>query len=243
MPRASRYYLPGYVYHITHRCHNRSFLLRFAIDRDSYREWLREGASRYKVSVLGYCITCNHIHIIIFSEVDGAVSKLMQFVESHTAQQYNIRKQRKGAFWQDRYHCTIIKDGRHLWNCLIYVDLNMMRAGKVNHPRDWEWCGCREIIGVRKRYRVLDIPILLEKIGYSNISQVRKLYLKEIGTLIAGGDLRRSSLWTESLAVGDKSFIKSLQNRFSRVKLSLLAVPDLAKDGTWIIREARSPYG
>jgi REP element-mobilizing transposase RayT len=28
MPRANRYILPGRVYHLTHRCHDRQFLLR-----------------------------------------------------------------------------------------------------------------------------------------------------------------------------------------------------------------------
>ena len=29
MPRAHRHYIPGYVWHITHRCHKQEFLLRF----------------------------------------------------------------------------------------------------------------------------------------------------------------------------------------------------------------------
>ena len=40
MPRANRYYLPGTTHHLTHRCHNRQFLFRFAIDRDAYRRIL-----------------------------------------------------------------------------------------------------------------------------------------------------------------------------------------------------------
>ena len=29
MARANRHHLPGYVWHITHRCHKREFLLKF----------------------------------------------------------------------------------------------------------------------------------------------------------------------------------------------------------------------
>ena len=29
MPRANRHYIPGYVWHITHRCHKKEFLLKF----------------------------------------------------------------------------------------------------------------------------------------------------------------------------------------------------------------------
>ena len=38
MPRAHRHFLPGHVWHITHRCHKQEFLLKFARDRQN---WLR----------------------------------------------------------------------------------------------------------------------------------------------------------------------------------------------------------
>ncbi len=36
MPRANRHYLPGYIWHIIHRCHKREFLLKFAKDKQRY---------------------------------------------------------------------------------------------------------------------------------------------------------------------------------------------------------------
>jgi len=46
MPKASRYLREGYTFHLTHRCHDRRFLLKFAKDRDVYREWLRVAIKR-----------------------------------------------------------------------------------------------------------------------------------------------------------------------------------------------------
>ena len=37
MSRANRLRVDGGVFHLTHRCHNRAFLLKFARDRDAYR--------------------------------------------------------------------------------------------------------------------------------------------------------------------------------------------------------------
>ena len=42
MPRANRFLLPGQVWHITHRCHQREFLLKFGRDRQRWRYWLFE---------------------------------------------------------------------------------------------------------------------------------------------------------------------------------------------------------
>ena len=47
MPRANRYFLPGHVWHITHRCHRQEFLLKFAIDRIARAYWLFEPTKIY----------------------------------------------------------------------------------------------------------------------------------------------------------------------------------------------------
>lgn len=54
-----------------------------------------------------------------------------------TGQEFNQRKTRKGAFWEDRYHATEVEDDDHLMRCLVYIDLNMVRAGVVKHPAEW----------------------------------------------------------------------------------------------------------
>ena len=51
MPRANRYLLPDHVCHVTHRCHDRSFLLRFARDREGYRACVREACTATSVRI------------------------------------------------------------------------------------------------------------------------------------------------------------------------------------------------
>ena len=47
MPRAKRHFLPGQLWHITHRCHKKSCLLKFARDRRRYLRWLFEPKKRF----------------------------------------------------------------------------------------------------------------------------------------------------------------------------------------------------
>ena len=63
MPRANRYFLPGHVWHITHRCHEREFLLKFSRDRTMYVRWLFEARKRHDLCVLNYVVTSNHVHL------------------------------------------------------------------------------------------------------------------------------------------------------------------------------------
>ena len=74
MPRANRYILPGYVYHLTDRCHDQKFLLKFAKDREQYRRRLREAVREFKVSLLTYNTTCNHVHLVAYADTAEQIS-------------------------------------------------------------------------------------------------------------------------------------------------------------------------
>ena len=105
-PRANRYVLPGFIYHLTHRCHDSKFLLKFARDRNNYRGRLRQALARCQVSLLTYNITSNHVHLVVWSEDPGEVARLMQRAAGELARDHNRRKDRSGAFWEGRYQAT-----------------------------------------------------------------------------------------------------------------------------------------
>jgi len=100
--------------------------------------WLFEAKKRYGLIVLNYMITSNHIHLLVADDDSkGVISRSMQLIAGRTAQEYNWRKNRKGAYWEDRYHATAVERDDHLFRCMAYLDLNMVRAGVVSHPSDW----------------------------------------------------------------------------------------------------------
>src|SRR5262245_57940501 len=114
MPRANRYSIEGQIYHLTHRCHNRRFLLKFARDRNAYRMKLRKALARFEVSLLDYSLTSNHVHLVTQAEEIEQISCFMQMAAGEFAQNYNRRKHRSGAFWEDRFHSTMIQPDGHL---------------------------------------------------------------------------------------------------------------------------------
>ena len=171
MPRATRYLQEGFIYHLTHRCHDAQFFLRFSKERNVYREWLRIGVQRYGVPVLGYNVTCNHVHVVAEVQDRYAVADMMKLAAGVVAQKSHRRKGHEGSVWEHPYHCTRIQDGKHLLNCLRYVDLNMVRTRKVKHPCEWRWCGYDELTGARRRYRIVDQERLLHCTGIANMGE------------------------------------------------------------------------
>src|SRR5690606_27539157 len=176
MPRANRYFLPGYIWHITHRCHNQEFLLKFAQDRRHWLHWLFEARKRYGLSVLNYVVTSNHIHLLVKDTGGGVIARSLQLIAGRTAQSFNRRKGRKGAFWEDRYHATAVESGTHLIRCLVYIDLNMVRAGVVRHPSQWAHGGYREIQAPPTRYRIIDMDSLVALTGAADLHALQLIH-------------------------------------------------------------------
>ncbi len=105
MARAKRHYVPGHVWHITRRCHNREFLLKFARDRHRWLQWLYEARKRYGLVILDYVVTSNHIHFIVQdAKGPNVIPESIRLVAGRTGQEFNNRKMRKGAFWEDCYY-------------------------------------------------------------------------------------------------------------------------------------------
>ncbi len=233
MPRANRYIVPGFAYHLTHRCHNREFLFKFAVDRQRYRMRLREALLESNVALLTYNITRNHVHLLVFAEDTTAVATMMQQAAGEFARDYNRRKHRSGAFWEGRYHVTMVDSGGYLWDCFQYVELNMVRCGAVSHPSQWEWSGCRELIGLRKRNRLLNLEKLLELSGATSIEEFREHFLHGIQERIRKDCLERQAKWTEAVAVGSEPFVKAMERRLRHRLTSQIT----AEDGAWVLQE------
>jgi putative transposase len=84
------------------------------------------------------------------------IPKSMQLVAGRTGQEYNQRKNRKGAYWEDRYHATAVESGDHLARCIAYMDADMVRAGVVSHLSMWSFSGYKEIQEPRRKNILID---------------------------------------------------------------------------------------
>jgi putative transposase len=239
MPRANRFFLPGYVWHITHRCHKKEFLLKFSRDRRRWIHWLFQARRRFGLCVLNYMVTSNHVHLLVKDTGSEAIPRSMQLIAGRTAQEYNRRKNRNGAFWEDRYHATVVDASDHLIRCLVYIDLNMVRAGVVGHPAEWADCGYHEIQRSTKRNRVVDLRSLQELLGFNRYEKLQAEHTRLVMGALAGDSVRRDPAWSESLAVGRRDFVEDVKER-----LGLKArYRDIVGHGSgFLLKEPSTPY-
>jgi len=240
MPRANRHFLPNHIWHITHRCHKKEFLFKFDKDRRNWLDWLFGAKKRFGLSILNYMVTSNHIHLLVVGGKDQEIiPQSMQLIAGRTGQEYNQRKSRKGAFWEDRYHATAVENGNHLIECLVYIDLNMVRAGKVNHPQEWSCSGYKEIQNPRKRYGLIDFERLIDLVEAKNEEELKRSHKEWIEEKLRHGNPFREDKWTESVAVGGEEFIKEIKEDLG---VKVLGRTTLTDGDLHQLREAQQSY-
>jgi len=75
----------------------------------------------------------------------------------------------------------------------VYIDLNMVRAGVVEHPAQWLASGYREIQKPPKRYAVIDRQMLIESCGFTGVNGAHQRWIEEA----LAGELTRAAHWSE----------------------------------------------
>jgi putative transposase len=199
------------TYHVTHRCHNKGFLLKAGIDRDEYVRLMWEAYRQWDLSILSYVVTSNHVHLLLSSRRHEDMSGFMAHVSGGMGNFHNRRKARFGSFWEGRYRSTLVQDGTHLMRCLVYIALNMVRAGVARHPDEWDWSSHLELAGKKQRYRLIDMDRLLEKTGASSFKSFSSWYEKTIEEKCLQPDiLKREPWWSQASFVGTSGFVSSL---------------------------------
>ncbi|GJQ59495.1 MAG: transposase [Candidatus Scalindua sp. AMX11] len=177
--------------------------------------------------------------ILVIDSGRDVISKSIQLIAGRTAQEYNQRKKRKGAFWEDRYHATEIESDKHLLRCMIYIDLNMVRAGVVKHLTEWIMSGYNEIQDPPDRYALIDTEGLMRLCGLPDKEQLRFEYKEWVEDSIKDNESSRDSCWTESVAVGIRQFVEE-----TKVKLGFKALgcKVVENNDKYELKELIAPY-
>lgn len=213
--------------------------MKFSRDRQRWLHWLFEAKKRFGLCVLNYTVTSNHIHLLVKDTGDKVIPESLQLIAGRTAQEFNIRKKRKGAFWEDRYHATAIEADSHMFRCLVYIDLNMVRAGAVQHPSQWRHGGYNEIQNPSQRFTLIDLKGLTQLCGIQELKQLQENHRQLVAEALICQNGKREAYWTENIAVGSKAFVEETKNELGHPWQSRKTQEE---DGKYMLKETQVPY-
>ncbi len=121
------------------------------LDRGTGNAWLKkpdiaeivEGALLHfdgrRFRLHSWVIMPNHIHILITPMIGHGVSEIVHAIKSFTAKEANRLLGRNGKFWQADYYDRYIRDERHYYKTVEYIEMNPVKAGLCDNKEQWEF--------------------------------------------------------------------------------------------------------
>ncbi|MFK7994905.1 MAG: transposase [Granulosicoccus sp.] len=198
--------IAGQIVNITQRCDKQQFLLNDDTDRRRWLYWLFQARKLYGLCVLNYVVTSNHVHVLVQDPGRRQLDASMRLINRHTTRELNRYHRRRGALWEAEFQATAVQTNAHLARCMNYIDMNMVRAGEVQHPGDWRCGGYYESMHPCRRGGRIDHAQVHRILQFDSASALQSARDGWIAAKLASASLCRESYWTDSIAVGDLAF-------------------------------------
>ena len=138
MARFPRIVAIGIPHHVTQRGNAQRPVFETDSDRLAYLQLLGENCQTYELSIVGFCLMPNHVHLVVIPRQAYSMARALRHAHGRYAAYLNGRQGATGHVWQGRfYSCPL--DPNHLWSALRYTELNPVRAGIVIDPIRYIW--------------------------------------------------------------------------------------------------------
>lgn len=215
MARLARLTVPGYPHHVIQRGNNRQVIVKSDADRACLLDLLSENARKHQVALHAYVLMDNHFHLLLTPETAEGVPLMMQAVGRRYVRYFNDLHHRTGTLWEGRYKSTLIQTERYLLACMVYMDLNPVRAGMVSDPGSHPWSSHRHHTGQAQDRRITPHPMYW---ALGNTPFAREAAYTEM--VQAGLSMEQVHRITDATlhgwAIGDEAFSTELQKRTPR---------------------------
>lgn len=106
-------------------------------DCDKFLQVLKDCKAISEFKLFAYCLMGNHIHILL-QETNEPIELLMKRIATRFVYWYNIKYQRVGHLFQDRFKSEPIENDAYFLTVLRYIHQNPIKAGICKTVADYE---------------------------------------------------------------------------------------------------------
>lgn len=170
MPRQARKKSASGIYHVMLRGINKQQIFEDEEDCDKFLWVLKETKAVSEYKLYAYCLMGNHIHLLIKEEKEP-LEQIFKRIGGKFVYWYNIKYQRVGHLFQDRFKSEPVEDDAYFFTVLRYIHQNPVKAEICKNIEDYEYSSYREYIDrnwIVDTDFVLDIMPLEEFVSYNH---------------------------------------------------------------------------
>lgn len=153
MPRGPRLDAPGALHHVMVRGIERRRIFESERDREDFLDRLGRVIQEGGASCFAWVLIPNHAHILLQTGPTPLAGMMRRLLTGY-AVSFNLRHQRLGHLFQNRYRSIVCEESAYLLELVRYIHLNAIRAGLVKEMEglDWyRWSGHSVLMGRESR--------------------------------------------------------------------------------------------
>ena len=143
MPRQARKKSSSGIYHVMLRGINKQQIFEDKEDCEKFLWVLKETKAVSEYRLFAYCLMGNHIHLLIKEEKEP-IEQIFKRIGGKFVYWYNIKYQRVGHLFQDRFKSEPVEDDAYLFTVLRYIHQNPVKAKLCENVEDYEFSSYRE---------------------------------------------------------------------------------------------------
>lgn len=180
MSRKSRNSYPHGFFHVMVQGINKSKIFNLSTYKSIYLNLIKNYYSHYNVSIISYCIMDNHAHLLLYVDNIDDLSLFMHKLNSSYAHIYNVKENRVGYVFRDRFKSECIRDTKYLIYCIKYIHMNPVKAGFSKREAHYSFSSYNEYVKqagiidyskIKEIFNSDDFNIILQILNELNASQ------------------------------------------------------------------------
>jgi len=138
MPRKARKLSTTGIYHTMLRGVNKQMIFEDATDYDYFLEILRECKELCSFKIYAYCLMGNHVHLLLQVQ-ENNLEEIFKRIAGRYVYYFNLKYQRVGHLFQDRFKSEPVEDDSYLITVLRYIHQNPVKAKLCKRVEEYRY--------------------------------------------------------------------------------------------------------
>ena len=139
--RKRRVLVEGAVYHVTSRTNDKVRIFERNVGRRVMLMVLQAAKEKYRFRLHNFCVMPTHIHLLITPTKGTNLSRIIQWIKTNSAKQWNLIHGSQNHMWGERFFSRAVKDMHEYFFIHNYIDQNPVKAGLTTTPAGWKASG------------------------------------------------------------------------------------------------------
>jgi len=233
MPRKARIDAPGALQHVMGRGIEQRNIFQDKSDKDNCVARLGRIISDTETPCYAWALLDNHFHLLLKTG-NVPIATLMRKLLTGYVVSFNLRHDRVGTLFQNRYKSILCQQDPYLLELVRYIHLNPLRAGLVDSMQQldrYPYCGHHIVMGKSENdwQNTQYVLSLFDRNATNACREYREFVSKGVkmgrrSDLIGGGMVRSAGGWTKLKSIrkqamhvkgderilGDSDFVRSV---------------------------------